>query len=256
MVNNQLQMKTWSILLNMNKKNILLSVIVLFITIIILIGISILEKENLPVIIGQVVEHALSSSAPAIATPELKAPAVIIDPGHGGWEPGAGNGSINEKDVVLAISLEIEKVLIQKNIDYYMIRRDDSYLSPADRVKIANEMKASLFVSIHNNSFTDASQTGILTAYNPYSPVGKDIASIMQSKLRDIGMRDRDIVPRSKLVVLRDTQMPSLLLEIGFISSKKDLALITNPAFQQECAERVVSGIEDILASLSEQKVP
>ncbi len=177
-----------------------------------------------------------------------KPPMVVIDAGHGGWEPGAGNGSINEKDVVLAISLEIEKQLKEKNIDYYMIRTDDTYVSLEDRAKIANEKKGRLFISIHNNSFTDPSQGGILTAYNPYSPIGEDIARIMQSKISDIGMRDRDIMPRPNLYVLRHTEMPSLLLEIGFISNKNDLKLLTDSDFQQKCALSIVDGIEEILA--------
>ena len=89
-------------------------------------------------------------------------PIVIIDAGHGGWEPGAGNGSIHERDITLAISLEVEKVLKEKNIDYYMTRSDDTYVSLEDRVRIANEKGCKLFVSIHNNSFTNTAQSGIL----------------------------------------------------------------------------------------------
>jgi N-acetylmuramoyl-L-alanine amidase len=173
---------------------------------------------------------------------------VVIDPGHGGWEPGAGNGSINEKDVVLSISLEVEKQLKEKKIDYYMIRDSDTYVSLEDRVKIANEKNCKLFVSIHNNSFSDSSQGGILTTYNPYSPIGKEIAQVMQSKLADIGMRNRDIMPRPNLYVLRKTEMPSVLLEIGFISNKKDLKLLTDSSFQKKCAKQIVLGIEEILS--------
>ncbi len=174
-------------------------------------------------------------------------PMVIIDPGHGGWDPGAMNGKTSEKDIVLDISLEIEKLLKQKNIDYYMIRTDDTYVSLEDRARIANEKKGRLFISIHNNSFTDAAQNGILTAYNPYSPTGKDIAIIMQSEIKNLGMKNREIMPRPNLYVLRHTEMPSLLLEIGFISNKKDLKLVTDDEFKKNCAQQVVSGIEEIL---------
>lgn len=174
-------------------------------------------------------------------------PMVIIDPGHGGWDPGAMNGKTSEKDIVLNISLEIEELLDQKNIDYYMIRTDDTYVSLEDRARIANEKKGRLYISIHNNSFTDAAQSGILTTFNPYSTIGKDIAIIMQSKIKNLGMKNREIMPRPNLYVLRHTEMPSLLLEIGFISNKKDLKLLTDDEFQKNCAQQIVSGIEEIL---------
>ncbi|HEY5583753.1 MAG TPA: N-acetylmuramoyl-L-alanine amidase [Ruminiclostridium sp.] len=228
-------------------------IIILCIVIISTIAISLRNRDYSP---------SSNSSSPADIVSESssdqsteKPPIVIIDAGHGGWEPGAGNGSTNEKDLVLAISLEIEKVLKEKNIDSYMIRNDDTYVSLEDRVRIANEKMCSLFVSIHNNSFTDSSQGGILTTYNPYSSTGEDIAKIMQSNIGDIGMRNRDIVPRPTLYVLRHTNMPSLLLEIGFISNKNDLKLITDSSFQQKCAKQIVLGIEEILRKYTTDEV-
>lgn len=175
-------------------------------------------------------------------------PAVIIDAGHGGWEPGAINGSIQEKDVTLAIALQVEKKLIEKDISYLMIRNDDTYISLEDRIKIANEKSCKLFVSIHNNSFTDSSQRGVLTTYNPYSETGEDIARIMQSKIGDLCKKNRDIMPRPNLYVLRYTNMPSILLEIGFMSNKQDLKLLTDASFQKKCANQIVHGIEEILS--------
>ncbi|QNU67486.1 N-acetylmuramoyl-L-alanine amidase [Ruminiclostridium herbifermentans] len=175
-------------------------------------------------------------------------PAVIIDAGHGGWEPGAINGSIQEKDITLAIALQVEKILKEKNISYLMIRNDDTFVSLEDRIKIANEKACKLFVSIHNNSFSDPSQRGVLTTYNPYSETGEDIARIMQSQIGDLCERNRDLMPRPNLYVLRYTNMPSILLEIGFISNKEDSKLLTTASFQKKCANQIVLGIEDILA--------
>jgi len=189
-----------------------------------------------------------SASEYSSAQSTEKPPIVVIDAGHGDWEPGAGNGSTNEKDITLAISLEVERVLKEKDISYYMSRNDDTYLSLEDRVRIANEKSCKLFVSIHNNSFTDTAQSGILTTYNPSSPNGKEIAKIMQSKINNMGMRDRDVMPRPNLYVLRYTDMPSLLLEIGFISNNKDLKLLTDANFQQKCAQQIVLGIEEIIS--------
>lgn len=221
----------------LNRNMLIILIILLSVAIIAVIG-GYLKKPGVPV--------SPDASSAAVKTSETP-PMVVIDAGHGGWEPGAGNGKLNEKDVVLDISLEIEKLLAQKNIEYLMIRTDDTYVSLEDRAKIANDKKGKLFISIHNNSFTDSAQSGILTAYNPNSPIGKDIAQVMQSKISHMGMKNRDIMSRPNLYVLRHTEMPALLLEIGFISNKKDLKLLTDEEFQQKCARQIVSGIEEIL---------
>lgn len=228
-------------------RNTLKIIIAILSTAIIVLALLFLNK-NYPSLFNDFFQSSSSTATESSAQPIKNGPTVIIDAGHGGWEPGAGKGSINEKDIVLDISLEIEKRLKEKNIDYYMIRNDDTYVSLEDRVKIANEKACKLFVSIHNNSFTDSAQGGILTTYNPSSPIGKDIAEIMQSKISDIGMRNREVVPRPNLYVLRYTNMPSILLEIGFISNKKDLKLLTDASFQRKCADRIVLGIEEIVS--------
>jgi len=229
----------------LNQRTLVIIIAILSTAIILILALSFLNKSG---------HSALNNSANSAtsenssAEPTEDPPIVIIDAGHGGWEPGAGNGPINEKDIVLAISLEVERELKEKNIGYYMIRNDDTYVSLEDRVRIANEKSSKLYVSIHNNSFTDKAQGGILTTYNPSSPTGKKIAEIMQSKLGNIGMRDRNIMQRPNLYVLRYTDMPAILLEIGFISNKKDLKLLTDVSFQQKCAQQIVLGIEEIVS--------
>ena len=235
-------MKIDDIMKKLSRRTLSILIFLLSIAIISILVLSFLYKSNLFHF------NASDASESSSAQPAEEPPIVIIDAGHGGWEPGAGNKSINEKDLVLAISLEVEKILKEKNIDSYMIRTDDTYVSLEDRVRIANEKACKLFISIHNNSFTDPSQGGILTTYNPSSPIGKEIAEIMQSKIKDIGMRNREVMPRPNLYVLRHTDMPALLLEIGFISNKKDLALLTSTDFQQKCAQKIVLGIEEIVS--------
>ena len=222
----------------LSHRSLIFIIVFLSLAIIGIIGAYLAEKGNL---------NPSGSLSTAVETAPEKPPLVVIDPGHGGWDPGAMAGSTNEKDIVLDISLEIERLLVEKNIDYYMIRTEDIYVSLEDRASIANEKRGRLFISIHNNSFTDSVQSGILTAYNPYSPNGKDMAKIMQSKIKELGMKNRDIMPRPNLYVLRHTEMPALLLEIGFMSNKKDLKLLTAGDFQKKCAKQVVSGIEVIL---------
>jgi N-acetylmuramoyl-L-alanine amidase len=235
------------IMIKLRQKTLKILIAILATIILLLLANLFMNKNG-----GSILDNSSNSTNSATSdssTPEFeKHPTVIIDAGHGGWDPGAGKGSISEKEVTLAISLEVEKVLKEKNIDYYMLRNDDTYISFEDRVKIANEKSCKLFVSIHNNSFTDSAQSGILTTYNPNSPTGKEIAEIMQSKINNIGMKNRDVMPRPNLYVLRHTDMPAILLEIGFISNQKDLKLLTDVSFQQKCAKQIVLGIEEIIA--------
>ena len=223
----------------LSHKNLITMIVILSVSIIALLGVIFRNDIMLP--LSSLTSPGENSNA--ISMPPL----VVIDPGHGGSEPGAGSGKINEKDITLAISLEVEKILDEKHIDNILTRRDDTAVSLEDRTKLANEKKCSLFISIHNNSFTDPASHGILTTYNPNSPTGESNAEIMQSKLKTLGMFNRKIVPRPNLYVLRRTEMPSLLLEIGFLSNKNDLKLLTSSDFQKKCAVQIEKGIEEIL---------
>ncbi|HEX2927379.1 MAG TPA: N-acetylmuramoyl-L-alanine amidase [Ruminiclostridium sp.] len=224
----------------LSRKNLITLIVILSVAIIAFLGI-IFRHNILPL--------SDPSSSTAAYKEASSPPLVVIDPGHGGSEPGAGSGSIIEKDITLQISLKVEKLLNEKHIDNILTRKNDTYVSLEDRTKLANEKKCSLFVSIHNNSFTDPSSNGILTTYNPNSPTGESNAKIMQSKLKTLGMYNRDIMPRPNLYVLRHTDMPALLLEIGFISNKSDFKLLTDSDFQVKCAKHIVSGIEEILSA-------
>lgn len=223
----------------LSHRSLIAMIVILSVAIIALLGIIFRNDVILP--LSSLTSHSEDSNVASMP------PLVVIDPGHGGSEPGAGSGSINEKEITLAISLEVEKILNEKNIDNILTRSNDTAVSLEDRAKLANEKKSTLFISIHNNSFTDPASHGVLTTYNPYSPIGKSNAEIMQSKLKTLGMYNRKIVPRPNLYVLRHTKMPSLLLEIGFISNKNDLKLLTSSDFQKKCAIQIVKGIEEIL---------
>lgn len=172
---------------------------------------------------------------------------VIIDAGHGGKDPGAGKGELSEKNITLDLSLLLKKELDERGITCYLTREDDTFVSLGDRVKIANEHSADLFISIHNNSYKTASKGGILTIYNPKYKYGKEIAKIMHSEIIDSGMLDKEIEGRKHLYVLNYTDMPSLLLEVGFLSNNGDLALLQDQTFKSNIIKKISNGIEKIL---------
>lgn len=181
---------------------------------------------------------------------------VVIDAGHGGVDPGASGGSINEKDVNLDIALKLEKLLKAKKINTFMLRQDDTFVGLYDRPYIANALNATLFLSIHNNSFDRSTANGTETLYYPEkagdkSFTGQKFAQLIQNSLMSrLDTYNRKTVSRPGLVVLKYARMPSSLAEIGFLTNPGDLQRLTNQSFQQKTAEAlcdaIVKGLEQI----------
>lgn len=171
---------------------------------------------------------------------------VVIDAGHGAHDPGAVSSSKRqEKDFALAVSLKVGKLLEkEKNIDVVLTRSDDTFLELKDRVKIANNLKADAFVSIHANSGPSAA-TGTETYYQRDS--SKALANTIHKYLaKATGFKDRG-VKYGNFHVIRETNMAAVLLEVGFISNKNDETQLFNSAFQQRVAESVVVGLKEYL---------
>ncbi len=173
---------------------------------------------------------------------------VVIDPGHGGTDPGAISlNKRNEKDFTLAVALKIQTLLQQDpNIDFVLTRSDDTYPTLPDRVKLANNLHADVFVSIHGNSTTSkVSPSGTEIYYTR-----KDSLSFAQvihnHVVQALGLPDRGIHAKS-LHVTRETTMPAVLVEAGYLSNAGDEALMYTDDFQQKLAQAVVDGIKEYL---------
>lgn len=169
---------------------------------------------------------------------------IVIDPGHGGDDPGAvGPTGLQEKDIVLKVSLKVRDLLESYGYTVVMTRTTDVYLSLQERCDIANNSQADLFISIHNNSFSDPSANGTETfSYFP-NDTGGQVAKSIQSKLIDaLGLRNRGH-KTSDFYVLRNTNMPAALTELAFISNPREEALLNTDEFQTKAARAIVDGI-------------
>lgn len=168
---------------------------------------------------------------------------IVVDPGHGGSDPGAVYSNVNEKDLNLDIALRLKQLLEESGARVLMTRESDIYVNLYTRADIANQVGADLFVSIHNNASTNASTSGTMTLYYP-SPEKKVLAKILQKAVVEtLGLPDLGISERPNLVVTRETKMPSALVEVAFMSNQKDLALLQTEEFRQRAAEGIYKGI-------------
>ena len=174
---------------------------------------------------------------------------IVLDPGHGGEDVGAiGASGLYEKDFTLNQTLKVMKLLEEdERIEVYLTRDDDHYISQKSRYRstFANDLKADLFVSIHGNAFTDNKATGTETFY--YRRKSRSLARVIHKHLVEAtGFDDRE-VQKENFYVIKDTKMPAVLLEIGFLSNREEESLMFTEQFQEQVAEAIVAGIEEYL---------
>lgn len=174
---------------------------------------------------------------------------VVIDPGHGGEDEGCSRENVEEKSINLQIGLALRDKLVQMGYQVLMTREDDSYLSLEERVTLANNSHADAFISIHQNACEDSSVSGIETWYHASSPsLGTENKRLAQLIHQDVILytkkTDRDLWENDTLYVIRETQMPSCLVETGFLSSKEDRDSLTDAEYQGRIAEGIASGID------------
>ncbi len=170
-------------------------------------------------------------------------PLVVIDPGHGGRDPGAvGISGLQEKDVILPISQDVARILEQQGMQVRMTRNNDTFVSLEGRTNMANSINADLFVSIHANAISlDRPDVNGLETY--YHQTGRNLAAtIHRNILQRLNIRDRR-VRQARFYVLRQSRMPSVLVEVGFVTGREDAANLRNPNFRRQMAEAIAAGI-------------
>jgi N-acetylmuramoyl-L-alanine amidase len=168
---------------------------------------------------------------------------VMIDPGHGGQDPGAiGIGGLREKDVILPISKRIAEVLERNGIQVIMTRDSDYFVTLPGRVAMAKRANADVFVSIHANS-AGASRPEVSGLETYYYESGLRLAQIVHNRvLQSLNVRDRK-VRKARFYVLRLTSMPSILVETGFLTGREDAASLRSTAYQNQMADAIAQGI-------------
>lgn len=177
-------------------------------------------------------------------------PVVLIDAGHGGIDDGCINGDFSEKDFNLAISLKLKNILISKDYKVVMSRETDIELTKEERVTLANSSKADVFVSIHQNTYDDESASGIETWIGDSTPEKNSLSfseSVHNETISTTQAKDRGVRTDIEFLVTRETEMPSCIIETGYLSNPQDLINLQDESYQLKIATGIANGIESYL---------
>jgi len=182
----------------------------------------------------------------------LKDKTIVIDPGHGGEDPGApGPGDLDEKDVVLNMSLYLKDLLLEEGANVILTRTEDIFVDLYDRPKTKHLADTDFFISVHCNAHAQGADAinlhGIMTLYN-YDHNEK-LANIMLETLADEMGLPAMSTWRRNIAVTRFTQFPSVLVEAGYMMHPEDNWHILHPRGQMEFARAMKKGIIEYFLS-------
>jgi N-acetylmuramoyl-L-alanine amidase len=210
-----------------------------------------LQRANSGIVIQPPPGQPFPGQPPLVNPPNIDLPrnqagqvVVVVDPGHGGRDPGAiGIGGIHEADIVLPLGVQVAALLQEQGVTAVLTRSDDREVDLEPRVQIAERADADLFVSIHANaiSLSRPDVNGIETYY--YSDAGLRFGQVIHSSMLQVpGVQDRGM-RRARFYVIRNTSMPAVLLEVGFVTGAQDARLLADPEFRSQMAAAITQGI-------------
>ncbi len=186
---------------------------------------------------------------PRNATGALADKLIVIDPGHGGHDNGCRGGDFSEKDISLAIALKLRTELESAGARVVMTRSTDVFIPLETRAKMANEIGADLFLSIHNNWVPNTSVSGTMSFYHNSEPSCRALALCIYnavtgvSGLQGRGANSDRTLYANGLSVLRNCTVPSVLCEVAFLSNPADRNRLVNEEFQQKIAQALTDGL-------------
>lgn len=172
---------------------------------------------------------------------------IILDPGHGGKDPGAVSGSVSEKSITLKVGTQVKQLLENAGAKVYMTRTGDTYPSLQDRVDFTQANYGEIFVSIHVNSAANTSAQGTETYYaistGDMYQEDIDLATFINNQIvNNLNMKNRG-VKQEQYYVIRNMVIPSILVELGFLSNSQDRNKMTNDQYVTLFAESIYNGI-------------
>ncbi|HWR30487.1 MAG TPA: N-acetylmuramoyl-L-alanine amidase [Negativicutes bacterium] len=194
----------------------------------------------------------------------LKGKLIVLDPGHGGSDPGAiGPRRTYEKNLNLSLGMQVKAILERSGAQVVMTRQTDIDCSTPDasdrdelraRTMVANDRKADLFISIHHNASANTDLSGTTTYYYRKTMFDVVLAQCLQDAMIRGGGLDNIGVRTANFFVVKNTWMPAALLEIGFISNPQEEQILNSSAFQQKMALAIVAGIDQFFGQAAKMR--
>lgn len=174
-------------------------------------------------------------------------PPIMLDPGHGGIDGGANREGLLEKEITLDVALRTRRHLQGLGVPVQMTREQDQDLGGpagggrhrrdlAERVRRTRECGAAVLVSLHVNSARNPAERGMLFFYQRGDSEGERLARAVAAALASLHGRKEPPIPRENLYLLRNCQIPAVLVEMGFLTNPADRALLADPAYRERVA--------------------
>lgn len=194
-----------------------------------------------------------------VRTPKpIAKPLIVIDAGHGGEDFGTKASTLPkcyEKNINLSTSQMLKNLLVQKGFQVVMTREDDTFVSLGDRAKFANQQKPVLFVSVHYNSAPSEKAAGVEVFYynneqdKTRSESSKKLAqAVLDHVLENTKAKSRG-VKHGNLAVIRETNMPAILIEGGFLTNEAESQKLRDPSYQKSLAWGITQGIQEYISA-------
>jgi len=178
---------------------------------------------------------------------------IVLDAGHGGWDPGMVSGKVEEKHINLSIVQKLQAFLEQGGATVIITRVDDSDLAKSKsgdmnaRRLIANTSHADIFVSIHQNSYASSNVKGAQVFFFNESDNSQKLATFVQDRIKEFVDSGNKLRPRANgnYYVLKQTAMPAVLVECGFLTNPSERKKLTSEEYQEKMAWGIYLGIID-----------
>lgn len=203
-------------------------------------------------ILAMLLGYTICKVVPTIAIPVTNR-VIVIDAGHGGFDPGAvSNNGIEEQKINLSIALKLQKLLEESGTITFLTRADEDSVGDTKREDMKNRKlirdieDSDMYVSIHLNSFPQASVKGAQTFYSS-NEESKKLAEFVQKKLKEIVEPSNNRVAKelSTVYLLKNTKNPSIIVECGFLSNSEELNKLQDDIYQEKLAWAIYLGIID-----------
>ena len=183
---------------------------------------------------------------------------VMLDPGHGGYDPGAISAQgVYEKKINLEIAQKIREMLLPCGVEVQLTREEDIVYAPAGvkgrqakkqldlnhRIEMASQANADIFVSVHVNATPSGRNSGAETFYHFKSNSGKELAELIQQELIKIPGMNQRVAKPGDFYIIKNTSMPAVIVEVGYLSSPKENKKLQQPWYQEQLARAIAKGI-------------